>query len=62
MVVVDENDAVVSLTDIDPNINDRDEGDDHDSDGDLMMVVLDLGGFLGNEQSIILKVELEGSL
>lgn len=37
MVVVDENDVVVSLVDVNLNIDNRGEGGDYDNDDNLMM-------------------------
>lgn len=59
MVVVNENDAVVDFVDVDLNIDDQSGGGNHDNDGSLMIVMVDLDDVLEDGRDRILEVELE---
>ncbi|THU61447.1 hypothetical protein C4D60_Mb07t23380 [Musa balbisiana] len=59
VVVVNENDAVVGLVDADLNIDDQSGGGNHDNDGSLMIVMVDLDDVLEDGRDKILEAELE---
>lgn len=59
VVVIGKSDVVVDFVDIDPNNDDHGGCDNHDSNNDLMMVVIDLGN-VEDGWSRVPKIEIEG--
>lgn len=57
IVVVDENDVMINLTNEDPNIGDQGKSHRHSNDDDLMMVMVDLKDILRDRQDRVSEME-----